>query len=318
MKFYPKGFTVKFFLTILALITLVCADNYRNAIYKINTVRSHSGLALLRYDSRLKKAAYRHARYLGVNGEKGHTERRDRREYSGTNPSDRIVRAGYHTRAVVENVSFGEKSYSSSIDTLMATIYHRHGFLDFRIDSIGPARAGRRNSVFVYDMSLSTLDRLCVSDSGVGGGKYVYDICSNRKKKISKSKFYNLLRGVERKSKPIVKYPYDGQRGVPSTYRRERPDPLKHIINAGYPISVIFNPSYYRNVTVKSFTLTHLHGKIVRGRVLSRKTDKYRKLDRNAFVFIPLSPLSRGKYEVHFIGTADGRSIDERWSFSVK
>ncbi len=309
---------MKFFITILVLFTFVYADNYINAIDKINTLRSHSGVAKLRYDARLKKAAYRHARYLGVNREKGHTEMRGRREFSGATPSDRIVRAGYHSRAVVENVSFGEKSYSDSIDTLMATIYHRHGFLDFRVDSIGPARAGRRKSVFVYDMSLSTLDRLCLTDSGVGGGKYVYDICSNRKKKISKSKFYNLLRGVERRSKAIVKYPYNGQRGVAPRYRRERPDPISDIIGAGYPVSVIFNPSYYRSVKVKSFTLKKSNGKAVKGRVLSRKNDRYRKLDKNAFVFVPLSALSRGKYEARFRGTADGRSIDEKWSFSVK
>ena len=309
---------MKLLLSIMIFFSLISADNFKDAIAKINRIRSYSGVAKLRYDARLKRAAYRHARYLGVNGEKGHTERRGRAEYSGATPSDRIVRAGYHTRAVVENVSFGEKSYSSSIDTLMATIYHRHGFLDFRVDSIGPARAGRRYSVFVYDMSLSTLDRLCSSSSRASGRDYVYDICSDRNKRISKSKFLSLIRGVERRSKSIVKYPYNSQRGVPSRYRRERPDPISRIANAGYPISILFNPSYYRSVKLKSFTLKSLNGKPIKGRVLSSRNDRYKKLDRNAFVFVPLSPLKRGGYEAHFTGVADGRRIDERWRFWVK
>ena len=309
---------MKYVFYILILLSTLQADNFKNAIDKINTIRSHSGLATLRYDSRLKKAAYRHARYLGVNGEKGHTEKQGRPEFSGVSPSNRIVRAGYHSRAVVENISFGEKSYSSSIDTLMATIYHRHGFLDFRIDSIGPARAGRRKSVFVYDMSLSSLDRLCLYGSSVNSGKYVYDICSDRKKRISKSKFYALLRAIEKKSKPIVKYPYNGQKNVPSKYRRERPDPLAHMVNAGYPVSILFNPSYYRSVRLESFTLKNLSGKYIKGRVLSKQNDRYHKLNKNVFVFAPLSPLYRGAYEAHFTGVADGKRVNHKWRFWVK
>ena len=318
--FRQKGIIVKFLLFIIIFFSLIYADNYQDAIAKINRIRANSGVAKLRYDARLKRAAYRHARYLGVNRKRGHIEKRGFREYSGINPSDRIIRAGYHTKAVVENISFGEKSYSSSIDTLMATIYHRHGFLDFRVDSIGPARAGRRYSVFVYDMSLSSLDRLCSLDSRVvGGGRdYVYNICIDRNKKIPKSKFLNLIKSVEKKSKSIVKYPYNAQKGVLPRYIKERPNPIPYIVNAGYPISILFNPSYYKKVKLKSFTLKYLNGGYIKGRVLSRKNDRYKKLARNAFVFIPLSPLAKGMYEAHFVGVADGRRINQRWRFWVK
>ena len=309
---------MKLLLLIIFILSSSFADNYNNAIDKINNIRKSSGLAKLKYDSRLKKAAYKHARYIGINRDYGHTERRGRRDYTGINPSQRIVKAGYHTKAVVENISFGERTYSASIDTLMATIYHRHAFLDVKIDSIGPARAGRRTSVFVYDMSLSSLDKECRVANGARSGQFIYNICANKNVKIPKDRFYKILMAQERKSKAIIRYPYPNQTRVPSKYHKERPDAIAYLKNAGYPISIIFNPSYYRNVRVKNFTLKKLGGKYIKGKILSQKNDKYHKLDKNAFVFIPFSPLSKGVYEAHFRGVADGQRVNKIWQFRVR
>ena len=310
---------MKLFILIIFTLFLAFGDNFRDAIAKINHIRASSGLSNLRFDSRLKRASYRHARYIGVNrADYWHTERRGRREFSGRNPSARIIKAGYHTKAVVESISFGERSYSASIDTLMATIYHRHAFLDPKIDSIGPARAGRRTSVFVYDMSLSALNRECQIANNRGSREFIYNICANRDVKIPKRRFYKILLSQERKSKPIIRYPYPNQTNVPDKFHKERPNPIPYLKNAGYPISIIFNPAYYQNVRVKSFTLKKLSRKYIKGKILSQKNDKYHKLGKNAFVFIPFSPLSRGLYEANFIGVADSKRVNLKWHFRVK
>ena len=309
---------MRFIFLLLISISLTYADTFKDAISKINHIRASSGEAKLRYDARLRKAAYRHARYLGVNRANGHTEKQNYPEFSGTTPSNRIVASNYHTKAVVENISFGERSYSSSIETLMATIYHRHGFLDFRVDSIGAARAGRIRSVFVYDMSLSTLDKLCKSTFNTSDREYVYNICANPNKKISKSRFLNIIKSIERKSKPIIVYPYPNQKSIPHKYRKERPNPIPYIPNAGYPISILFNPSYYNHIKLKSFTLKKVNGKYIKGKILTSKNDRYHKLSHNIFVFIPTSPLAKGTYEARFKGVADGRYIDKKWRFSTK
>jgi len=308
----------KIVIFIVILNLMLCADNYTDAISKINRIRNLSGLPSLKFDSRLKNSAYRHARYLGVTGESGHYEyNRRSREYFGKSPSSRIVKAGYKTKAVVENISFGERTYSKSIDTLMATIYHRLGFLDFRIDSIGPARAGRRNSVFVYDMSLSKLDNLCRKRFALNSQKYIYNICSNNSIKIPAPLFYSTISSIEKRASRVVRYPYPNQRFVPSKYRAENPNAIPYIKNAGYPISIVFNPSYYRRVTLKSFRLSK-GSQAIRGKILLYGRDRYKKLPKNSFIFIPYSPLSKGEYRVDFKGIADGRVLHLFWKFGVE
>jgi len=160
-------------------ITAFRADSYKDALAYLNKIRHSGGLPALRADYRLKRAAYAHARYLAASAEKGHEERRGSKEYSGMTPSSRIVKAGYSARVVVENISFGERRYADSIDTLFSTVYHRLAFLDMRVDSIGIARAGRYRSVFVYDMSLSSIERLCGKAHSDLEGEYIYGVCAN-------------------------------------------------------------------------------------------------------------------------------------------
>ncbi len=49
---------------------------------------------------------------------------------------------------MVENISFGEKSYKESIDKIMATVYHRLAFLDTKVDSLGFTKY---KGIYVYD-----------------------------------------------------------------------------------------------------------------------------------------------------------------------
>lgn len=304
------------FLLFLFCVTIFYADNYKDALAYLNKIRHSSGLPALRVDYRLKRAAYAHARYLAASGEKGHEERRGSKEYSGMTPSSRIVKAGYSTRVVVENISFGERRYADSIDTLLSTVYHRLAFLDMRVDSIGIARAGRYRSVFVYDMSLSSIERLCGKAHSSVEGEYIYGVCADSSIKLPAGLFKKALRDIESKSAKIVCYPFEGARNIPLGFVHERPDPVANLKNAGYPITISFNPAYYGRVSMKSFRL-YRDGKRVKGvKILSRANDPYAKLRENTFVLIPRNRLHKNSsYRVEFRANAGGKSLLKSWSF---
>jgi len=313
---------VKIFRTLSALVTLVVfsshsyADNWSDAISRINGIRKASGLGRLSYDPRLRKAAYAHARYLASNGVHSHTQKRGKREYSGATPSERIARAGYGCRVVVENISFGDKSYSHSVDTLMATLYHRLGFLDMRIDEIGAGRAGRKSSVFVYDMSSSVVKSLCRGSGRVTSGEYIYGICADSSKKISKREFDRAVSKLYRKSAKVVLYPYDGEVGVARHFVNELVDPLGGRRGAGYPVTVQLNPAYYHPKGKPVFELFDSKGKRVSCRKFDFSNDPHHLLRPGSYAIIPNRVLKRGeRYKVRFSIRTDRGRVSRNWSF---
>jgi len=150
----------------------------------VNSERRHCGMLILKENKSLKKAAYNHARYLSFNRGYSHRERKGRRYYTGTTPFDRMVVAGYGTRVGIENISFREKDFPSSVKKLFGTVYHRLAFLDMQIDEIGAASYGRGSKrVYVYDMSVSGVADLCRrTRSRSGSGEYARNICKGTQK----------------------------------------------------------------------------------------------------------------------------------------
>ncbi len=281
----------------------------------VNSVRHRAGMISLRNNYALSRSAYNHAKYLGRLHRKGHLERAGSPYYTGRTPFDRMARAGYPSRTGVENISYGDSSYAHSVGILMATVYHRLAFLDFRIDEIGTSAYGnRRGRIYVYDMASSAIARLCRRGGSFRGGRYVYGVCTNRGIKISQRAFYQALRSVERRNRAVVVWPPARSR-VPRFFVRETPNPIR-AYRAGYPITVQLNPAYFRGVRVRRFELLDARGRVVKSIFLSRRNDRYRKLTSGDFVLIPRRPLApRSRYRVIFDAISNGRHIQKTWTF---
>lgn len=144
--------------TVLSALLLAAACAHGDAEFdQVNRLRVQAGLAPLSADGRLAHAAALHAAYLDLHREPGeraqgglsaHAEEAGREGFSGANPGDRAVAAGYPYRGVRENVSMGYPDAGSAVDGLMSAIYHRLTFLDLLADEMGLA-VGRRSRVFL-------------------------------------------------------------------------------------------------------------------------------------------------------------------------
>jgi hypothetical protein len=152
---------------ILLLLSAGCGATPGGAEFdRVNLLRSQAGLPMLQQDSRLAQAAALHARYLDRHrdpaqsgqGLSAHTQRPGDEGFSGEDPADRALAAGYPHREVLENVSMGYRDADSAIEGLMSAIYHRLTFLDLEADQLGVA-VGERSRVFL--LGRSDVAQLC-------------------------------------------------------------------------------------------------------------------------------------------------------------
>ncbi len=297
---------------VVIIALLVTSSSTSSTLDYLNSLRVKSGAHSLKYSSTLAKAAKKHALYIYKNHEYSHYENRAGANYFARTPWDRIVKAGYNTRVVTENISFSERSYKESIDKIMATVYHRLAFLYMQVDSIGFGNVG---SIFVYDMSNSKIGKIC--SKHYRDAPYIIDnICPNLKDIVPKS-FYDIgLNSIIKKSKPIVKFPYSGQRSVPLSGEEETP---KFIYQKfGYPITVTFNPKYYSRVSLVSFKLFRKSNSID-SKVVTYSNDINAKIRKNTFVLVPLKQLRKGsKYSVVLKVKVKGVLKVVKWSFYTK
>ncbi|WP_457606229.1 CAP domain-containing protein [Nitratifractor sp.] len=302
---------------VMLLLALPLSAMDRDGVRMVNSVRKAAGMIPLNNNAQLARAAYHHAKYLGRLRAKGHGERPGRKYFFGRSPFDRFIRAGYSTKVGMENISYGNRSYAESVGVLMSTVYHRLGFLDFRIDEMGSSEYGnRRGRIYVYDMGPSTVARLCRSGGTVRRGEYLYGVCADPKKKLSKRDFSKALASIERRNARIVLYPYPGMKNAPRRYIRETPDPVPKLYGAGVPITAQFNPAYYRRVSLRSFRLFDAAGRELKVKRITPGSDIHHKLPANTFVVVPYKRLQRGKsYRVELEATADGKRVKKEWSF---
>ncbi len=310
-----KGWPQAFMLLLVLGATLQAMD--REGVSEVNRIRQTSGMLPLKNDSRLAKAAYRHAKYLGRLRAQGHTEHPGNPYFTGRTPFDRFIRAGYPTRAGVENISYGDRNYQESVRVLMSTVYHRLAFLDFRIDTMGSSEYGnRRGRIYVYDMAPSTVAALCLRSKKATSERYVKGLCAEKRRRIDSKEFFQALRSIERRSAPLILYPYPGMTKTPLRYIRETPDPLADLYGAGFPISAAFNPAFYRKVHLKRFRLYDAAGERIATRLLSAKKDPHKKLSAGTFVLVPLKGLkAHTEYRVELQVEADGHPLTKNWRF---
>jgi len=278
----------------------------------INSIRLHSGVNILKYSKTLAFAAKKHAIYLSINKEFGHSENRYKRNFYASMPWDRIAKANFGSKTVIENISFKEKNYKESIDKIMATIYHRLAFLDTKIDSLGYAKY---NNIYVYDMGNSKISKLCKEKNKVIGTT-IKNVCP-KNKDLPLNLFKKAIDSVESLSKALIIYPYPNQKGVPRSLVNERPK-FTYKNSCGLPISVTFNKHFYKTIKLKKFILT-TKKRVVKTKIVTFRNDISKKIKKNTFVLLPLNRLKKEtKYTVLLNATTDKKPIEYRWSFTTR
>ena len=273
---------------VLLVTTLSLNYIFASPLSYINSIRKSSGLMPLSYNSNLALAAKKHAIYVNKTKEFSHYERKTSKYYFASTPWYRIVKAGYKTKVVVENITFVERNYKESIDNLMATVYHRLAFLYNQIDNIGYAKSG---TIFVYDMS-------------------------NSKDIVPATLFNKAINKMKRESKDIIVYPYKNQKNVPILGAEETPRFLYSTF--GHPITATFNSGYYKNIRLLEFKLFNKNRKVP-AKIVSSKNDINSKIRKGTFVLVPMDKLkSNTTYKVVLKAKLNGKIKTLKWYFTTR
>lgn len=309
-------------LTMFVLVSLEASNEHEGLSY-LNTIREKSGLIKLKPNKTLHNAAASHADYLIENQINGHYEQKGKYAYTGSTPSQRVIKAGYPSAFVMENVSMNTPDQKKSIDNLFSAIYHRFVFLDFDIDEIGFGASSSKKKrkmkyAYVYNMGSSGIAGLCKrSFTLTNGVYYVRDVCKQSNKMIPQSFFEETKDQVRRKNRDMILYPYAEQTDIWPAFYNESPDPLPGYDVSGFPLSVQFNPAYYKHVKLNSFRLYDEKGKEIKEtRILKHSSDPNHRLSELEFVLMPLRRLEFDtRYSAVFEAVADGVKVKKHWRF---
>jgi len=269
----------------------------------------------------LERAAQSHADYLVANHASSHFETEGKPHFTGVAPVDRVTHAGYASLRVSENLSTHHHSAKASVEGLFSAIYHRFAFLDPQIDEMGVGvtqdAAKGSNSAFVYLMGNSQLRALCEEESFKGHGRYIYKVCLDPKHRIRAKVFTRALQSQQRENPQLILYPYEGQEGVPPVFYEESPDPLPESEVSGFPVSVIFNPAFFEQVSDVSLALYKNHKKVP-AYLMDKENDPHRKFSTHQFALFPLERLAYNtRYEAVLEYRYKGEMQQRTWHFST-
>ena len=304
---------------------LLIADTTKEGLAYLNSLRTNAGLIELRSVKELNNATKLHAKYIIQNQTAGHYEKKGKYSYRGRTPSSRAINAGYPSRVSMENISLNASSQKKSIDNLFSAIYHRFVFLNLDKDEIGLGKYSTKKKrrikhAYVYSLGSSSISNLCKKSYPMIAGQYYRkNICKNSKKMIPQSIYNEKTAYIEQKNAGIILYPYKGQDDIWPSFYNESPDPLPKYKVSGFPISVQFNPSFYKRVKLTSFKLYDENGKeIKKTKILQHKNDHNHLLTKHEFALMPLARLEfNSTYTAIFEGKVDGHSIKRKWSFKT-
>ncbi len=287
----------------------------------LNQLRVSAKMIPFAKSEALEKSAGNHARYLTRNQVIGHIEKKESAEFTGVKPGNRAVFAGYHTKVVTENVSLGQKNYIESIDGLMSAIYHRFAFLDFTKNEVGIAFSNAQEGPgFVYNMGNDSLSRFCQFAIFMNKEPFYKDICKLNEK-VSVSKFNQIIESASRKNPVLVTWPPDGASEIPCAFYDEIPDPLPDLSISGYPVSIQFNPAFYKRVTLKGFRLYNNASdlEITPARLMNKHNDPNKQFTAYQFALFPIDRLDWGTtYRAEVVFMADGKKRNKTWTFTTK
>lgn len=269
----------------------------------VNYWRVNAGLHELKPNELLKKAALNHSRYR-TRYNTGHHERKGDRGFTGRNPSDRAAFAGYALRHASENIAESPNAVMG-VENLMTAIYHRFGFLDYRIDEMGRGQAAKKgkNSIYTYVMGQSFLARECSKPARSLKGSFYRNVCKNSKKTIAVSRKYQLEKDLIKYAPKFVLYPFEGATKVPPAFYEEHPDPLPRYTMVGNPLSIEFHPRYKKSrIEIKNSSLRDMsNSRKIPLMSLYKGNDPHKKLSSTQFALFPKQRLEWGRhYEARF------------------
>ncbi len=301
-------------------------DDLNQGYVYLNQLRFRAGMTELFTNPQLELSAFNHANFLADNYLTGHYEIDSLPGFTGIEPKDRTMAAGYRSLAVSENVSSGDTRSLDSIDGLMGAIYHRLGFLDFVIDEIGIGIAKvsfsepNSHTAYVYNMGNSGLNALCEGPAFSGYGRYYTRVCEPYIK-INVDDFENVQTLARGYNPNIVQWPADGDNDVPPVFFEESPDPLPDYSVSGYPVSLQFNPLAFSDVNIIAFQLYRETDnlEIQPTRLLNQSTDPNSKMTGLQYALFPLERLEwNTAYRVEATYTTSSDTQTLTWRFTTR
>ena len=322
-SFFERGEDKKQSVTIKVMPSLQAKHQAFEAFTYLNELRNKSGMSTFLSNAKLEKSALSHASYLTYHDSIGHYQHLGKEGFTGVEPKDRVAKAGYKAGMSIENVSNNAMGYKASIDGLFSAIYHRFGFLDFQVNEIciGMSQNPSDNSItaYVYNMGVYEINDLCERTSYSGAGAYSYNICVDKSFRIKESEFNAGYNACYKRNKKVVIYPYDEQDNVPPAFFDEMPDPLPNHRVSGFPISIQFNPYYFKHVRLKRFELFLEGEKVEVAEVYDHISDINSLFKRNEFALFPQERLAWGKrYHVEVEYEVSGKKYEKKWDFSTR
>lgn len=271
-----------------------------------NNFRGQIGLGLLAQNESLDKAAANHMKYVTTystgnggtvdmgainptyNRPNFHIEDATKAGFTGVQSLDRANFAGYNGVYVGENGSYGMGNGGvAAFNKLLASVYHRHGLMFQAPRDIGIAIGTDALQTTVEEVGYKTKPQTNASDY-------------------------------------VGFYPVDKQTLVPLFATFESPNPYSDIkdntsanvaVNTSYPITLTVKE--VSNLVVTTFTVTE-DGQTapLNVRLYSNATDPATVTWTATIVgYAPFKP--KTKYNVSFVGTANGTSVTKNWSFTT-
>jgi hypothetical protein len=250
-------------------------------------MRLQLGLTALKEITQVNTAAQNHAIYMYDASSVGHYETAGQPGFTGVDPADRVVAAGYTANAVGEIAAGIGGPFTSStqaVDALFDAPFHR--------------------GIFLYDTT------------GVGFGQGPTNIDPAR---------YSTLVGdfvdyvQQTPDNKLVAYPYDGQTNVkPSWNANESPNPLANFptyigMDVGYPITLSASGNgAFSNI---NFMITDASGSAVP----CAETDNSNNTEATRLAMcVPFAVLANNAtYKVTVTGSLTNTSITTPQAFSV-
>ncbi len=286
----------------------------------LNGLREKAGLIAFSQEANLTSAAQNHSDYMQRNNVSGHDEEEGVSGYTGVNHVDRVLYAGYFSKNVGENVSYGTPTVESSIDGLFSAIYHRFGFLSLLYDEIGIG-ISEDGKYYTYNMGNAALNDLCKNGT-YSDGSYLKNVCSDKEKKIASSDYTAAIDNIKSKAPSLILWPPVNSNDIPPVFNEESPDPLPNYSVSGYPISIQFNYANFNAslLDVSSFTLEDSNGtQLTDITLMTEANDPHKHFSAHEFALFPEERLEWGsKYMAELVSTYDGKQTTKKWCFATR
>ncbi len=252
-----------------------------------NFRRKQMGLAEVTRSAIVDVAAQGHSDYQRLNDTITHTQVAGNPGFTGITVLDRLSAAGYvfnQSRYGYGEViaAVGDTSGFHAAEGLIDAIYHRFVIFEpmFREAGAGTGTVPDGYTYFTTNFAANGLG------PGVGTGN-------------------------------VALYPFADQKNVQTIFYsdREIPDPIPEQNEVGYPISVHADAT--ATISVQTFAVRPRGGSPLSVRLLTTATDS--DTPGSVAAVVPYTVLSGGTtYDVQFIGTVDGVSVNRSWSFTTR